>query len=67
MRSINNILILILGSVLVITGFIIPFLMVLQIIQASFLLSFLGFIASVSGLILGLIGITQYIRRDRYH
>ncbi len=49
--------IILLGFVLVLTGAILPFLMVLDIIQPSFLLCFLAFGASVGGLLLGMVGI----------
>jgi hypothetical protein len=53
------------GFVLVLIGFVVPFLMVLQIIKAGFLLSFLSFGASIAGLFLGIIGAASYIRLDK--
>ena len=44
------------GFVLVLLGFILPVLMVIDIIKTSLLLSLLSHGASVSGLILGLVG-----------
>lgn len=57
--------IILLGFVLVLAGFVIPFLMVLRIIQPSLLLSFLSSGASMVGLFLGLIGAAYYWRRGR--
>lgn len=53
------------GFVLVLFGFVAPFLMVLHVIEPSFALSFLSHAASVSGLFLGLIGSALYIRTRR--
>jgi hypothetical protein len=55
--------ILLLGFGLVLLGFILPFLMMLQVIQSTFFLNFLSFIASVLGLFLGFIGAALYRRR----
>ena len=57
--------IIVIGFFLVLLGFVVPFLMVLQIIKAGFLLSFLSFAASISGLFLGVIGAASYIRLDK--
>ncbi len=51
------------GFFLLLLGVILPLLMVSQIIDASFFLSFLSFIASISGLFLGIIGAAVYTRR----
>ncbi len=50
------------GFVLVAFGFIAPLLMVIDVIEASFFLSFLSHGASVSGLLLGIIGSALYSR-----
>lgn len=50
------------GFVLVLFGFLAPFLMVIKVVEASFLLSFLSHGASVSGLLLGIIGVAMYSR-----
>ncbi|MBC8262895.1 MAG: hypothetical protein H8E47_02060 [Anaerolineales bacterium] len=50
------------GFVLVLFGFLAPFLMVLKVIEASFVLSFISHGASVSGLLLGIIGAAMYSR-----
>jgi len=50
------------GFVLVLFGFLAPFLMVIKVVKVSFLLSFLSHGASVSGLLLGIIGAAMYSR-----
>jgi hypothetical protein len=54
-----------LGAVLVIIGFLVPFLMVIGIIPTGFLLSVLSYLASVSGFILGVIGTAFYVRERK--
>lgn len=51
-----------LGFVLVLFGFLAPLLMVIKVIEASYALSFLSYGASVSGLLLGIIGAAMYSR-----
>jgi hypothetical protein len=53
------------GLILVTTGCTVPFLMVLQVLEPSFLLSFIAYAASVGGLMLGVIGAANYVHRDR--
>ena len=44
------------GFVLVLMGFVLPFLMIIDVIKTSLLLSLLSHGASVTGLLLGLLG-----------
>jgi len=53
------------GFGLVIMGFIIPLLMVMQVLESTFFLNFLGYIASISGLMLGIIGTAMYASYNR--
>jgi hypothetical protein len=53
---------LLIGFILLVLGVVLPFLMVLDIIKTSFLLSFLSHAASVSGLLLGTLGAFSYVR-----
>jgi len=55
--------IILLGFFLVLMGFVLPFIMVLHIVQPSFLLSFLSWGSSVAGLFLGIIGASMLIKR----
>jgi hypothetical protein len=50
------------GFVLVMLGFVVPFLMVLDIIVSTFVLNFLSYGASISGLLLGILGTAGYAR-----
>ncbi len=57
--------ILVVGFVLVLAGAVIPFLTVMGIFPSTFWLNFIAYGASVSGLILGVLGAAQYTgRRD---
>ena len=51
-----------LGFLLVVTGFVLAMLMVLRLIEATFLLSFLSYTASTVGLFMGLIGAAWYVK-----
>jgi hypothetical protein len=53
------------GFVLVLFGFLAPFLMVIKVIKASYVLSFLSYAASVGGLLLGLVGAAWYSHLDK--
>ena len=54
--------IILLGFVLVFLGFLLPLLMVIRVLEPSFLLSFISYAASVSGLILGFVGSVMITR-----
>lgn len=55
-----------LGFVLVVLGMVIPFLMVLRVIQPSLLLSFLSHGISVGGMFLGVMGSAMYVRARKH-
>ena len=46
-------------------GVIVPLLMVIHVIEANFFLIFLTYAVQVSGLFLGVIGVTQYVQTRR--
>jgi hypothetical protein len=48
------------GFVLILIGFLVPFLMVLQILESSLMLTFSAYGASVVGLVLSLYGVSHY-------
>jgi energy-coupling factor transporter transmembrane protein EcfT len=58
--------IILIGFFLVLTGAVLPFLIVLQIIPSTFFLNFLAFTTSVSGLFLGLAGAGMYMSEQRH-
>ncbi|MCS7216630.1 MAG: hypothetical protein N2507_02625 [Candidatus Bipolaricaulota bacterium] len=51
-----------LGVLGLITGVVLPFLMVLRILASTFALNFLAFAASLGGLFLGMLGLAEYVR-----
>ncbi len=53
------------GFILVLLGFVLPFLMMVRLIPSTLLLNFLSYGVSVSGLFLGLIGAAMYVRIRR--
>jgi hypothetical protein len=65
MNSPQHVIFILIGFVLVVLGAVLPFLMVMQIIKSTFFLNFFSYGATVSGLFLGLIGATQYVREHR--
>lgn len=56
---------LLIGFVLMLAGVVFPLLMVLQVLPSTFLLNFFSYAASVSGLFLGIIGVTSYVQETR--
>jgi hypothetical protein len=46
-------------------GVIVPFLMVMHTIEATFFLVFTSYAVSVSGLYLGIIGVAQYVQTNK--
>jgi hypothetical protein len=56
---------ILIGFVLVVLGAVLPFLIVLQIIESTFFLNFFAYGASLAGLFLGFIGASMYVREHR--
>jgi hypothetical protein len=54
--------VILLGFGLVFLGFALPFLMVMRLVEPSFLLSFISYGSSVAGLFLGIIGASMFIK-----
>lgn len=50
------------GVILLLVGFLLPFLMVIRVLEPSFAWSFLSYASSLVGLILGLLGALQLKR-----
>ena len=65
MRDLQPWKLILIGFVLVLFGFVAPFLMVMKVVESSFILNFLSYGASVLGLFLGLIGAALYVRTHR--
>jgi len=51
--------IILIGFILVLLGFLLPFLMVMKVLESTFFLNFFSFIASLLGLFLGIMGAAQ--------
>lgn len=56
---------ILIGFLLVLFGFVAPFLMVLGVFRSTFALNFISHGASISGLFLGMIGAALYTRTRR--
>ena len=55
-------LLLSLGVILMLTGILLPFLMLMKVLESTFFLNFFSWGASVAGLALGTIGFAMYSR-----
>lgn len=53
------------GFVLVVVGFLIPILIVSQVIPSTYFLNFFAYIASFVGLMLGIVGAATYARLNK--
>jgi hypothetical protein len=56
----NAYLLIAISFALVLTGFLVPFLMVLQVLEPGLVLSFAGYFLSLGGLVLGLYGAVHF-------
>jgi Sec-independent protein secretion pathway component TatC len=56
---------ILIGLLLILFGVVLAFLMVVKVVEPTFFLNFLSYTASTSGLILGFIGVSQYMRFRR--
>ena len=54
-----------LGLFLMILGIVIPFLIVLRVLESTFFLNFFSWGASVAGLFLGIIGVATWVRKRK--
>jgi len=56
---------ILIGFVLVVVGVVLPFLMVMHILESTFFLNFFSYGASLVGLFLGIIGSASYVHEKR--
>jgi Trk-type K+ transport system membrane component len=56
---------ILIGFFLVLLGFVLPLLMVVHVIQTTYVLSFVSSGAATAGLFMGIIGASRYIRLNR--
>jgi hypothetical protein len=61
----NPRMMILVGFCLLLIGWIIPMLMVMQMLKSTFALNFIAYGASVSGLTIGIIGIAMYVGKTR--
>jgi hypothetical protein len=61
---------IIVGFLFVLTGAVLPFLIVIGIVESTFLLNFIAFATSTIGIFLGVLGTATYVgqqrRRDKW-
>ncbi|MBA3072724.1 MAG: hypothetical protein FP831_03945 [Anaerolineae bacterium] len=53
------------GLFLMITGVVLPLLMVIKVLESTFFLNFFSYASSLIGMVLGIIGTVSYSRRSR--
>lgn len=53
------------GLILLITGWIIPLLIIMNVMQSTFMMNFLAWSASVSGLFLGFLGGAMWVKMNK--
>ena len=62
MNFFGSIQLMLLGFIMLLGGFALPFLMISQLLEPTFLLILLAYLSSVGGLVIGVIGSALYIR-----
>jgi hypothetical protein len=65
MIQLSPLQLILIGFLLSLMGVVLPFLMVMRILESTFFLNFFSYGASVSGLFLGIIGAAQYVGKNR--
>ena len=65
MKTIQPPHLILIGFFLVLAGVVLPFLMVLQVLESTFLLNFASFFATMAGLLLGMAGAATYVRMQK--
>jgi len=61
----NPLRLIVAALVLLLVGVMLPFLMILGLVESTFLLNFLASGSSITGFVLGLAGVAQYVRRRK--
>ncbi len=65
MKQLTPFRMIILGFVLLVLGFVLPFLMLLKMLESTLLLNFLAYLSSLFGLVIGVIGLVLYSQARR--
>jgi hypothetical protein len=63
MGNLSPIYMMLLGLLLLLLGICGPFLMIIQVLESTLLLNFLAYLASLGGLVLGIVGVVSYTQR----
>ncbi len=61
----NPLRLIAIGFGLLVIGVVLPFLMVIELVESTLFLNFLAAVSSIAGLTMGSIGVAHYIRRRR--
>jgi hypothetical protein len=56
---------IVIGFLLLLAGAVLPFVMVINLLESTLFLNIVSVLCTVSGIILGFLGITQYARNRR--
>ncbi len=62
MSRLSPVQLILIGFVMLVIGFALPFVMVMRIVEPTLLLNFIAYLSSLFGLIIGVIGIVLYTR-----
>ena len=65
MINLSPLKMMIIGTLLMITGVVLPMLMVVKVLAPTFTLSFLSYGASLAGMVLAFLGLFSYVRIRR--
>jgi type IV secretory pathway TrbD component len=65
MNKLSPARLILIGFVLLVIGFLLPFLMVLQVLESTLPMNFLAYLASLFGLIIWLVGVVTYARTGK--
>jgi hypothetical protein len=50
---------------LLLVGAVLPFLMTIRVVESTFFLNFISYVASVAGLFIGILGIAMYVGKTK--
>ena len=65
MKQLSPPRLIILGFVLLVLGFVLPFSMLLQVLPSTLLLNFVAYLSSLFGLVIGIVGLVLYTQTRR--
>jgi hypothetical protein len=65
MKNVTPVRLIFIGILLALLGVVLPFLMVMKVIESTFFLNFFSFILSLMGVVIGVIGSAYYVRINR--